>query len=725
MRVWPGRAVNAGDAVAVVVNVTIVNAQRYGWVQLYPSLVGTPGASSNLNAIRPGQVVANMAVVPVNPNGSLTLYNNAGGHVIIDILGKFVNDGGDAGTQFDPLDQYRVYDTRSCGGCGRLDPNVPRDVKVLDTGDPDDPNAWIPATGVSAVAVTVTADNPAGPQRGFISAVPVGTTSAGTSTANYEFSETVSGTAIVPIVEGSDSIRLLSSLATHVQVDVIGYFGPDAPGGLYHPLTPARFLDTRLPAGSPRPAANALSTVDVAGNLGVPDEAGAIVYNLTVTGSAAIGQAKIAGGSTVPSNTYRSLAIGIANAPVANAGVTQLGAGDVTISANVAAHRILDIAGWFSAGDDPMPVGQLATLQNMDGGVPNGGSFGLDLSADGRYVAFRGGGTDLIEGYVPGEDSDIIRWDRETGELVVVSVAADGGLPDDSIVGFAGMSPDGNLIGFTSWASNLVEDDDDTWPNLYVRNVAAGTTTRYDLGGIGSDNPFNGNHTVTASDDFATFVIGTGAPLVPEDVDTKMDMYVFRPSTSSIELVVDLGPSASDVLRQPSVTADGSAFVVTVGSTVWYWKDGDGASNPSPSFTMLDGDGTTGVALDVQPSTTDISLIDIATGDSTAVCSTGIASTTNPNSLLSPRGLVDVEGDTIVLDAGCGSDVRGVWLIEADGTAVNAFRTWNGAVPNDDYFFAAAVSADGGVVLINTLATNVLPGWETPGAAMYIFDPTP
>jgi Tol biopolymer transport system component len=47
------------------------------------------------------------------------------------------------------------------------------------------------------------------------------------------------------------------------------------------------------------------------------------------------------------------------------------------------------------------------------------------ISADGRYVVFSSGATNLVAGDLNGK-TDVFRWDRLTGETRLVTVTADG-----------------------------------------------------------------------------------------------------------------------------------------------------------------------------------------------------------------------------------------------------------------------------------------------------------
>ena len=60
-----------------------------------------------------------------------------------------------------------------------------------------------------------------------------------------------------------------------------------------------------------------------------------------------------------------------------------------------------------------------------DGTQGNGSSLGPSLSADGRYVTFYSNASNLVPGDTNGA-SDVFVYDRQTGMIERVSVAADG-----------------------------------------------------------------------------------------------------------------------------------------------------------------------------------------------------------------------------------------------------------------------------------------------------------
>ena len=99
------------------------------------------------------------------------------------------------------------------------------------------------------------------------------------------------------------------------------------------------------------------------------------------------------------------------------------------------------------------------TLVSVDsaGTQADGGSNNPSISADGRYIVFRSGATNLVAGDTNGLD-DIFVYDRDTSATTLVSINS-AAVPanDDSINPI--ISSDGRYVAFESGASNLVNGD--------------------------------------------------------------------------------------------------------------------------------------------------------------------------------------------------------------------------------------------------------------------------
>lgn len=103
----------------------------------------------------------------------------------------------------------------------------------------------------------------------------------------------------------------------------------------------------------------------------------------------------------------------------------------------------------------------------------NGDSYSDSISADGRYVAFESQAADLVAGDT-NASRDVFVRDLQTGRTVRASVSTSGvagtGPSSDPSI-----STSGRYVAFTSTA-RLVPADTNSWPDIYVRDLVAGST---------------------------------------------------------------------------------------------------------------------------------------------------------------------------------------------------------------------------------------------------------
>jgi Tol biopolymer transport system component len=85
----------------------------------------------------------------------------------------------------------------------------------------------------------------------------------------------------------------------------------------------------------------------------------------------------------------------------------------------------------------------------------NGSSDRASISADGRYIAFETQATNIGTGGVNGEGTDIMRIDRQSGEILRASRGV-GGIAANAGSSIPAISADGRYVAFTSYATNLV-----------------------------------------------------------------------------------------------------------------------------------------------------------------------------------------------------------------------------------------------------------------------------
>ena len=126
------------------------------------------------------------------------------------------------------------------------------------------------------------------------------------------------------------------------------------------------------------------------------------------------------------------------------------------------------------------------TRVNVDssGNQGNGSAFGPAISADGRIVAFVSGATNLV----PGDTNtrpDVFVHDRQTGETTQVSVDSQGQKGNDESFP-PSLSADGRFVAFISAADNLVPGDTNGHPDVFVHDRQTGQTTRVSVDSSGN-----------------------------------------------------------------------------------------------------------------------------------------------------------------------------------------------------------------------------------------------
>ncbi|MBX7445449.1 MULTISPECIES: hypothetical protein [unclassified Arthrobacter] len=245
---------------------------------------------------------------------------------------------------FVPIAPTRFLDTRSTAP---VPANTTLSFQVAGTaGIPDK---------VSAVVFNLTVTQPQ--KEGHIRAYPSGSTVPTTSNVNFVANQTVPNSVTVPV--GKDGkVTLLNSSwgSTHLIADVNGYYiaGTPALAGAFTPVGPERVLDTRTSAPL---AANSALSFQVAGASGIPRDASAVVFNLTVTQPQDFGHIRsYPSGSAVPATSSVNFS---PNQTVPNSVTVPIGAdGKVTLqnSSNGTAQLIVDINGYYLGGT-PTAVG--------------------------------------------------------------------------------------------------------------------------------------------------------------------------------------------------------------------------------------------------------------------------------------------------------------------------------------------------------------------------------
>jgi hypothetical protein len=266
---------------------------------------------------------------------------------------------------YSALPPTRILDTRTGNGAPIAPIGAGGTLNVQITGQ-----GGVPATGVSAVVLNVTATNTTAAS--YLTVWPAGVPRPLASNLNWTKGITMPN--LVEVALGvNGQVSVFNALGNaDVIFDVAGYVAPPTAtppnAGLYTAIVPNRLLDTRDGTGAIKAPVgqDQAIRVQVAGMANVPGSgAGAVVLNVTATNP------KAASFLTVyPTGTARPVASNlnfIAGQTVPNRVIVKLGAGGAVSFYNAfgSVDVVADVGGWF--GD-----GTTATTGSMFVGVTPG-----------------------------------------------------------------------------------------------------------------------------------------------------------------------------------------------------------------------------------------------------------------------------------------------------------------------------------------------------------------
>lgn len=161
-------------------------------------------------------------------------------------------------------------------------------------------------------------------------------------------------------------------------------------------------------------------------------------------------------------------------------------------------------------------------------------SFEPSISADGRFISFASDATNLVPDDT-NQALDIFVHDQVTGETSRISIRSDGIQANEGSY-FATISVDGRFVSFSSWATNLVEDDTNGWDDIFVHDRMTGQTERVSVASDGGQA--NGDsYSSTLSGDGRFVVFDSWAQNLTVDNNFAGDVFVHDRDTGMTELI--------------------------------------------------------------------------------------------------------------------------------------------------------------------------------------------
>lgn len=358
---------------AAVMNVTVVGPAGVGFWTVYPHGKDQPIAS-NVNvderwsALGEALAVPNLVTVPIGTDGTVDIFSQRGGHVVVDMLGAYVVSGATSAGRFVPLPApTRILDTRDFL---LVAPTSTTEVRV--------PNA----NGASAAVLNVTTIASAA---GYWTVFPANTTAPTAANLNSLYPlHTVANQVIVPLDADGD-FNVFSQSGGHLIIDLVGLMtGASAPvstDGLFVPLpAPTRFLDTRDPTlnplgGQQMPLPVWNVEVPIASNPAIGrSDVSALAMNLTLTEAFGEGYVSLSpAGSYAPADKRRTastLNVVRAVQTLPNHATVAVSTRGFEVFTQSGGHLIADVAGFYLGTPVAAPFGTPSNASGTTFGCP-------------------------------------------------------------------------------------------------------------------------------------------------------------------------------------------------------------------------------------------------------------------------------------------------------------------------------------------------------------------
>lgn len=331
----------------------------------------------------------------------------------------------------------------------------------------------------------------------------------------------------------------------------------------------------------------------------------------------------------------------------------------------------------------------------------NDDSFPSSLSADGRFVAFYSGATNLVAGDTNG-NKDVFVHDRETGATTRVSVSSMG-VESDGRSERPSLSADGRIVAFQSIATNLVPNDTNGAQDVFVHDRHTGMTRRVSISNRGAQgNQDSGGAAVSGNGEYVAFHSSAGN-LVAGDGNYETDCFVHHLPTGTVELISNdpiLGPG-NGASVWPSISFDGNRIAFESDATSW-----DNGTNQAR----------------------DIFYYSREYGHLRRASQTTNGTQGNSGST---RAMISADGDWCVFQSSADNlvamDTNGNWDVFMKGIRSVGFntslvsRSTGGALGNGASIFPS-ISALGTEIAFNSYSNNLVPGDNNGNLDVFVHD---
>ena len=209
-----------------------------------------------------------------------------------------------------------------------------------------------------------------------------------------------------------------------------------------------------------------------------------------------------------------------------------------------------------------------------DGSQGDGRSFLASISADGNFITYVSGATNIL----PNGTSawDVYVYDRNLGTTSLITIGYDGTNANSSSAHFSGsnqsapaISADGRFIAFSSYASNLVPNDTNGLIDVFLYDQQTGSTSLASISNSGAQ-PNNESFWADVSDDGRYVVFNSSANnLYPGDTIARFEVFVRDMQEEDLQPLLlnsSTFTQGLNTVSRPAISGDGRYVVFRSGA---------------------------------------------------------------------------------------------------------------------------------------------------------------
>ena len=196
-------------------------------------------------------------------------------------------------------------------------------------------------------------------------------------------------------------------------------------------------------------------------------------------------------------------------------------------------------------------------------------SFYAAISANGRFVVFGSDANNLVPGDT-NDSTDVFVHDRWVRTTLRVSISSNGTQGN----GYSGVepvaiSPDGRFVAFSSVASNLVPGDTNASGDVFLRDRLRDTTERVSVSSAGIQGNGGSSGPSLSSGGRLVVFASEASNLVPGDANGTIDVFLhdrLKGTTKRVSIGVD-GEQANGASERPMISANGRFVAFASGAS--------------------------------------------------------------------------------------------------------------------------------------------------------------